>query len=75
MNQVVFLGHIISLEGLKMDSQKVEAIETWERPKIVSEVRSFLGLEGCYRRLVEGFSKLALPLTTLTIMKFKWLPN
>ena len=44
LNQVVFLGHIISSEGLKVDSQKVEAIATWERPSMVSKVRSFLCL-------------------------------
>ena len=49
-----------------MDLQKVQAIETWDHPKIVYEVWSFLGLAGYYRRFVEGFSKLALPLTTLT---------
>ena len=61
----MFFGHIISSEGLRVDLQKVEAIESWERLKIVSKVQSFLGLVGYYRRSVEGFSKLAIPLTTL----------
>ena len=65
LNQVVFLGHIISSEGLNVDSQKVEAIESWKHPKTVSEIQSFLGLTGYYRCFVEGFSKLALSLPTL----------
>ncbi|KAL0544490.1 hypothetical protein IC582_019606 [Cucumis melo] len=74
LNQVVFLGHIISSEGLKVDSQKVVAIETWNGTKTIFEVRSFLGLTGYYMQFVEGFFKLALPLTTLTRKetKFEW---
>nr|GFA02120.1 putative reverse transcriptase domain-containing protein [Tanacetum cinerariifolium] len=48
-----------------MDPAKVEAITKWPRPTSVTEVRSFLGLAGYYRRFVEGFSRLALPLTKL----------
>nr|GFA10493.1 transposon Ty3-G Gag-Pol polyprotein [Tanacetum cinerariifolium] len=62
--RVAFLGHIVSAEGITMDSAKVEAITKWPRPS-VTEVRSFLGLAGYYRRFVEGFSRLALPLTKL----------
>ncbi|XP_020225460.1 uncharacterized protein LOC109807353 [Cajanus cajan] len=52
--------------GIAVDPSKVEAVLKWEAPKSVSEVRSFLGLAGYYRRFIEGFSKLALPLTNLT---------
>ena len=57
-----------------MDPTKVEAITTWPRPATVIEVRSFLGLAGYYRRFVEGFSTLALPLTQLMRewVKFEW---
>nr|GFC85187.1 putative reverse transcriptase domain-containing protein [Tanacetum cinerariifolium] len=48
-----------------MDPMKVEAITKWPRPTSMTEVRSFLGLAGYYRRFVEGFSRLALPLTKL----------
>nr|GFA50843.1 retrovirus-related Pol polyprotein from transposon 17.6 [Tanacetum cinerariifolium] len=57
------LGHIVSAEGITMDPAKVEAITKWPRPTSVTEVRSFLGLVGYYRRFVEGFSCLAIPLT------------
>nr|GEY29083.1 uncharacterized protein [Tanacetum cinerariifolium] len=63
LQQVSFLGHIVSANGITMDPSKVEAITKWQRPTTVTEVRSFLGLAGYYRRFVEGFSRLALPLT------------
>ena len=66
LNEVSFLGHIISGKGIAVDPSKVNAVSQWETPKSVTEVRSFLGLAGYYRRFIEGFSKLALPLTQLT---------
>nr|GFC22236.1 retrotransposon protein, putative, Ty3-gypsy subclass [Tanacetum cinerariifolium] len=57
--------HIVSAEGITMDPAKVEAITKWPRPMSMTGVRSFLGLAGYYRRFVEGFSRLALPLTKL----------
>ncbi|GKD21361.1 reverse transcriptase, partial [Tanacetum coccineum] len=74
LGQVAFLGHIVSADGITMDPAKVEAITKWPRPKTVTEVRSFLGLAGYYRRFVEGFSRLALPLTKLMRKgeKFVW---
>nr|GEZ56425.1 putative reverse transcriptase domain-containing protein [Tanacetum cinerariifolium] len=74
LGQVAFLGHIVSADGITMDPAKVEAITKWPRPTTVTEVRSFLGLEGYYQRFVEGFSLLALPLTKLIRKeeKFVW---
>src|SRR4030043_488864 len=66
LQEVSFLGHVISRGGIAVDPVKVEAVLNWETPKSVFEVRSFLGLAGYYRRFIEGFSKLALPLTQLT---------
>ena len=48
LDQVVFLGHIVSREGIKVDPKKIEAILNWEPPKNVPELRSFLGLAGYY---------------------------
>ena len=63
LNQVVFLGHVISRDGITVDPSKIEAIVNWDVPTNVSVVRSFLGLAGYYRRFVEGFSRIATPLT------------
>ena len=54
-----------------MDSEKVEAVMSWERPKSVFEIRSFLGLAGYYRRFIENFSRLATPMTKLTRKEVK----
>ena len=64
--KVTFLGHVISREGIYVDPNKVEAVMKWERPTNVTDVRSFLGLADYYRRFVEGFSRLVMPLTHLT---------
>ncbi|TYK26473.1 DNA/RNA polymerases superfamily protein [Cucumis melo var. makuwa] len=74
LEQVVFLRHVVSAKGVSVDPQKVEAVVNWERPISATEVRSFLGLAGYYRRFIEDFSRLALPLTALTRknVKFEW---
>jgi len=66
LREVSFLGHVILKGGIAVDPSKVDAVMQWESTKSVFEVRSFLGLVGFYRRFIEGFSKLALPLTQLT---------
>nr|ABA98150.1 retrotransposon protein, putative, Ty3-gypsy subclass [Oryza sativa Japonica Group] len=75
LDRVAFLGHVISSNGVEVDPSKVEAVLAWNPPKNVSEIRSFLGLAGYYRRFIEGFSKLARPMTELLKKekKFEWL--
>ena len=65
---------MVSAEGVCVDPQKTEAVDKWERPTSITEIRSFLGLAGYYRRFVEEFLKLALSLTNLIRknVKFEW---
>ncbi|KAA3473717.1 DNA/RNA polymerases superfamily protein [Gossypium australe] len=74
MNEVSFLGHVVSVSGVRVDPNKIAAILEWKPPKNVSEIRSFLGLAGYYRRFVKGFSVIATPLTRLLQkdVKYEW---
>jgi hypothetical protein len=74
IDEVPFLGHIISNGGISVDPAKVKEIVAWNIPNTVTEVRSFLGLAGYYRRFIEGFCKIAKPMTLLLEKgrEFKW---
>jgi hypothetical protein len=74
IGEVPFLGHIISNGGISVDPAKVKEIMEWRVPTTVTEIRSFLGLAGYYRRFIEGFSKIAKPMTSLLEKgrEFKW---
>ena len=74
LDRVVFLGHVISKDGITVDPEKIRTIIDWPAPTSVTEVRSFMGLAGYYRRYVDGFSKIALPITSLVRKntKFVW---
>ena len=74
LDKVSFLGHVVTKDGILVDLRNVDAVENWRRPSIVTEIQSFLGVDGYHRRFIEGFSKIALPLTKLTQegVKFEW---
>nr|CAE02906.1 OSJNBb0045P24.14 [Oryza sativa Japonica Group] len=74
LSEVKFLGHVISSGGVAVDPSNVESVLSWKQPKTVSEIRSFLGLAGYYRRFIENFSKIARPMTRLLQkeVKYKW---
>ncbi|XP_062100051.1 uncharacterized mitochondrial protein AtMg00860-like [Humulus lupulus] len=72
--EVTFLGHLVIRMEIMVDPAKIEAMRDWPRPKSATEIRSFLGLARYYRCFVEGFSRIAMPLTELTRknLKFVW---
>nr|GFA80495.1 putative reverse transcriptase domain-containing protein [Tanacetum cinerariifolium] len=72
--KVQFLGHVIDKQSTYVDPMKIESVKDWASPKSPTEIRQFLGLAGYYRRFIEGFSKIAKPMTKLTQkkVKFEW---
>ncbi|KAJ8753354.1 hypothetical protein K2173_019753 [Erythroxylum novogranatense] len=72
--KIEFSIELLSEQGVHVDPKKIEAVMSWEAPKNVAEVRSFLGLAGYYRRFMEGFSMIAAPMTKLLRknQKFVW---
>ena len=68
-HRVEYLGHVVSAEGLSPDPAKVQAIRDSKVPESITDIRSFLGLAGYYRRLIPHFAKIVAPLTNLTRKK------
>ena len=66
LQSVAYVGHIVSQKGIRVDSQKIEAVKQWPKPTSATDIRSFLGLTGYYRMFMEGFSSTVSPLTRLT---------
>lgn len=77
VTEVRYLGLIITTKGVQMDMEKVSAVLDWAIPKTVKDVQAFLGFANFYRRFIQGFSRLAYPLTQLTKkdQPFKWTPK
>ncbi|XP_073304535.1 uncharacterized protein [Primulina huaijiensis] len=75
--KVAFLSHIVSRYGVEVNPSKVEVVRDWPVPKSVTEIRSFLELAKYYRKFIQGFSSIAVPLTALTKknVKFIWGPK
>lgn len=74
LSEVSFLGHIVSIDGIKVNPAKVQAVRDWKTPTSPSEIQSFLGLAGYYRRFIEGISKITRPMTQMLRKgaKFQW---
>ena len=77
MDHVVFLGVVVSSQGVQVDQEKVKAIHEWPTPKTVGKVRSFRGLASFYWRFVRDFSIVAAPLIEISMKNigFKWGEN
>ena len=76
-DRIHYLGHIISEEGISVDPEKIEAIMNWPNLRHVTDVRSFMGIAGYYRRFIERFSKVAHSITSLKKkgINFEWTPR
>ncbi|WVZ84710.1 hypothetical protein U9M48_031705 [Paspalum notatum var. saurae] len=77
LKEVAFLGHILSAKGVAVDPSKVEDVLNWKQPQTVTQIYSFLGLAGYYRRFINDFSKITKPMIALTQKnaKFAWSPK
>ena len=74
MDRIVFLGFVVSADGVEVDKEKVRAIQDWPTPKSAGEVRNFHGLASFYQRFVQDFSSIAAPLTEVVkkTVSFQW---
>ena len=74
LDNLNFLRHVVSKDGMQVDPKKIEVMEKWSRLTSVIEIHSFLGLTGYYHRFMKDFSRIARPLTRLTRknVKFQW---
>ena len=71
LKYIAFLGHIVSTDGIRVDTQNIKAVQSWHIPTSPMDVSSFLGLDGYYRRFFEGFLSISCLFTKLTHKKVK----
>ena len=64
-DEVRFLGYVVSAQGIQMEEERIEAVKNWPEPKSVRDIQVFIGFANFYRRFIQGFSKIAAPLTSM----------
>ena len=65
LTELLYIGHIIGKDGVKVDMEKIKAIIEWPRPKNFTELRALIGICTYYRKFVNGYSQLTSPITDL----------
>ena len=76
VQEVEYLGHIVSHEGVKVDPNKIKAIKEWKVPTTIKQLQGSLGLTGYYCNFVKNYGRIAAPLTTLLNKDaFSWTPE
>ena len=71
-SEISYLGHLVSEEGIRPDPEGIEKVKSWPTPQCVKHVQQFLGLANYFRKFIQGYSKLATPLTDLTKKEVPW---
>ena len=75
-DSINYLGHVVSVQGVKVDLQKIDAVVNWPLPQNITQLRGFLGLTGYYRRFVKRYASIAWPLTDMLKQNsFHWTPT
>jgi hypothetical protein len=72
LKEIEYLGHILNEQGIRPNPKKVEAVQTWPVSKNVHDVKSFIGLVNYFRKFIEHYSEIAVPLTNLTRKSHPW---
>ena len=70
--EIQYLGHVVNAQGIRPDPKKVSAVQSWPVPQNVHDVRSFLGLCNYFRKFIDHYSSIAVPLTNLTKKSVGW---
>ena len=63
--EVRFLGYVVSSQGIRMEEERIDAVKAWPEPKSIRDIQVFIGFANFYRRFIQGFSKIAAPLTSM----------
>ena len=63
--EVRFLGYVVSSKGIRMEDERIEAVKQWPEPQSVQDIQVFLGFANFYRQFIQGFSRIAAPLTSI----------